>query len=187
VPIEEKSTTGTGIQSSTPRYEKVTMKLDLTPYISPDSEAVRMKLKQTIKGRSSDTVTGSGGSVFPIFTDRGIESNIVVNNGDTAVLGGLVRDEEQLIETKVPLLGDVPVLGWLFKSSRREKRKLNLLVFLTPKIIRTQEDSQQQLSKKVNERIDWLKENADGRDPYGKKIESLPRASNTERARSRKQ
>ncbi|RYZ69778.1 MAG: hypothetical protein EOP05_14310, partial [Proteobacteria bacterium] len=111
------------------------------------------------------------------ISGRSIKTNIVVHNGDTAVLGGLVRDSERVSETKVPLLGDVPVLGWLFRSHRVEKDKINLVIFLTPKILRNKEDSQQHLAKKTNQRIDWIKKNFDGRDPYGKTIDTLPRSA----------
>ena len=113
-----------------------------------------------------------------VISDRTIKTNIVVKNGDTAVLGGLIRDEESVDETKVPILGDVPVLGWLFKSSKIEKKKINLVVFLTPKIIRSKSnDGQQLLGRQTNDRIDWIKKNFSGRDPYGAKIDALPRAA----------
>jgi general secretion pathway protein D len=118
-------------------------------------------------------------STFPL-SERSITTNIVVHNGDTAVLGGLIRDEESVVETKVPILGDIPVLGWLFKSNKKDSAKINLNIFITPKIIRSTEDSQKLLSKKTNDRIDWLKRNYDGRDPYGKVIDTLPRAALTD-------
>ena len=62
-------------------------------------------------------------------------------NGDTAVLGGLMSDKETETITKVPLLGDIPILGWLFKSRSTTNDKTNLVVFLTPKIIRNPADS----------------------------------------------
>lgn len=174
IPIQETNTTGTGIQTAGTRFEKAPIKLEIQPFISPDSEAVRMKITQTVKQRRTE-VTQAG--TAPTFVERGLKSNIVVNSGDTAVLGGLVRDEDSIEESKVPVLGDIPVLGWLFKSSKRTRNKLNMIMFLTPKIIRNQEQSQQHLTNKANERIEWLKENFDGRDPYGKKVEALPRAT----------
>ncbi|MCM2280624.1 MAG: type II secretion system secretin GspD [Bdellovibrionaceae bacterium] len=175
IPIAEATTTQTGGTTAGTRFEKAPIKLELTPFISPDSEAVRMKIVQTVKQQNG--VVTSGGQSLPQFVERGLKSNIVVNSGDTAVLGGLVRDSEVISESKVPILGDIPVLGWLFKSSQKRREKANLLIFLTPKIIRNQEQSQEQLTKKANDRIEWLKENFDGRDPYGGKIEKLPRAA----------
>ncbi len=183
-PIAQSSVTGTGIQNNSTTFESAPIKLEITPYISPDSESVRMKIAQTVKQRGESITTA--GQSLPTFVERGLKSNIVVNSGDTAVLGGLVRDEEVMSEAKVPVLGDIPVLGWLFKSNRKQRRKLNLVVFLTPKIIRSQEQSQEHLTKKANERIEWLKENFDGRDPYGKKVESLPRAMTPEEGGGRR-
>lgn len=178
IPIAESTTTQTGGTTAGTRFEKAPIKLEIQPFISPDSESVRMKITQTVKQISGTATTG--GQTLPTFVERGLKSNIVVNSGDTAVLGGLVRDSEEVSESKVPVLGDIPVLGWLFKSNQRRRTKANLLVFLTPKIIRNQEQSQENLTRKANERIEWLKENFDGRDPYGKRVESLPRARATE-------
>jgi general secretion pathway protein D len=87
-----------------------------------------------------------------------------------------MRDEESIVETKVPILGDIPVIGWLFKYNNVSKKKLNLLVFVTPKIIRTISDSQRNLVHKAKQRIDWVKQNYGGRDPYGKNMDEMPRA-----------
>src|SRR5262249_1120155 len=106
-----------------------------------------------------------------------LTTNITIHNGDTAVLGGLIRDQEDLDEQKVPILGDIPLLGWLFRSKDVQHKKINLLVFMTPKIIRTLDDGHKLLSMKTNERIDWLKKNFDGLYPFGAKVDSLPRAA----------
>jgi len=174
IPVgQAQSVTGTGIQNFTPQFKEATIKLTLTPFISPDTDKVRMKLKQTVKQLGDQPLT-SGGNTIPSFVTRAIDSNIVVSSGDTAVLGGLMRENDRIRETKVPLLGDVPVLGWLFKSSQRQRDKTNLLVFLTPKVIRSTVDSQNLLSQKKAERVEWVKQNFDGRDPYGKIVEQLP-------------
>jgi len=75
-----------------------------------------------------------------------------VKNGDTAVLGGLMSDSDQQTVTKIPILGDIPILGWLFKGKHTEKQKTNLLVFLTPSVVRNQEDRNKLLGNKLNER-----------------------------------
>ena len=139
-----------------------------------------LSVKQLAK---STSVAQALANQTTILSDRSLKTNIVVQNGDTAVLGGLIRDEETTDETKVPILGDIPVLGWLFKSSKLEKKKINLVVFLTPKIIRSNrpEHSRTLFNAQANDRVDWIKRNYSGRDPYGKKIDSLPRGmANTE-------
>lgn len=175
---QTQTATAAGTQTGV-NFENASIKLKLTPYIRPDSDVVRLKIDQSVK-QPTTVSSGVGSSLASISTqlsDRSLKTNIVVNNGDTAVLGGLVRDSDKVSETKVPLLGDIPVLGWLFKSRQVTKEKINLLVFLTPKIIRNKEDSQMQLTKKTNQRIEWLKQNFDGRDPYGKTIDNFPRSA----------
>jgi general secretion pathway protein D len=156
------------------------IKLTIKPAIRPDSDAVRMELELIVKQpsnaniRSQDLLKST-----TIISNRTVKTNIVVNHGDTAVLGGLVRDEDSVQERKVPILGDIPVLGWLFKSSEVQRKKVNLVSFITPKIIRNKQDSQQLLTEKTNKRIDWIKRNYDGRDPYGATVDKLPRAAIT--------
>lgn len=168
------NTTTTG-QTASPVFEDATIKLNIKPFISPDSEAIRMEIKQTIKQPTS------GSSAPKIIQDntqplatRNIKTSIVVNNGDTAVLGGLMKDTETEKISKVPLLGDLPIIGWLFKSRDTAKDKVNMLVFLTPKIIRNPEDHKQVLRDKVEDRIDFIKGQG-GKDPFGQKIDKLYR------------
>ena len=160
------------------KTDDATIKLVMTPYIRPDSDVVRMKLEQSVKQVNPNAGVATGlANIATSISNRTIKTNIVVNSGDTAVLGGLIRDEESVDETKVPILGDIPVLGWLFKSRLMTKKKINLVVFITPRIIRGGADSQKLLSEKANERIDWIKRNYDGRDPNGAKMDALPRTA----------
>lgn len=184
VPVAATTTTAAnGTTSGNIQMEDASIKLEITPHIGKDSDVVRMKIQQTIKQLSNVNVKAKNlADSAQAISNRTVKTNIVVGNGDTAVLGGLVRDAEEVTESKVPLLGDVPVLGWLFKSKKIERNKVNLVVFLTPKIIRNAEDSQKLLSHKTNERIDWIKRNAGGRDPYGDKVDKLPRSSATANA-----
>jgi general secretion pathway protein D len=186
VPVATNSTsTAAGVTSST-QFEPATIKLELTPHIRPDSDVVRLKIAQSVKQVNPNAgVAESLKNLATTISDRTIKTNIVVNSGDTAVLGGLIRDEEAVDETKVPVLGDVPVLGWLFKARSVTKKKINLVVFITPRIIRGAGDNQKLLGEKANERIEWVKQNYRGRDPYGAKMDKLPRVSqgiNEERA-----
>lgn len=187
VPVATNSvSTAAGTQSTT-QFEPATIKLEITPYIRPDSDVVRLKLAQSVRQVNPNAgVADALKNVATTISDRTIKTNIVVNSGDTAVLGGLIRDEEGVNETKIPVLGDVPVVGWLFKSRSRTKKKLNLVVFITPRIIRGVRESQKLTSEKVNERVDWIKRNFDGRDPHGAKMDSLPRTTKRGEPRSKK-
>lgn len=180
IPIgNDVSTATNGTTTNAPKFEDASIKLEITPFIRPDSEMVRMKIDQIVKQKSNVKVESSLlANSTTVISNREIKTNLVVKNGDTAVLGGLVRDQESVSEQKIPLLGDIPVLGWLFKSKSISKDKINLVVFMTPKIIRSNvKDGHEVLNRITNERIDWLKKNFDGRDPYGKKIDDLPRAA----------
>lgn len=183
VPISQDSvTTAAGVSSNT-RFDKATIHLKLTPYIRPDSDIVRMKIDQQVKQPSTATVKSQSlAASTTIISDRTVKTNIVVPSGDTAVLGGLIHDQDQITEEKIPLLGDIPILGWLFRSKRVEKSKVNLVVFLTPKIIRNSDDNHNLLNRKANERVDWVKRNFGGRDPYGYKYDTLPRNAKSDAA-----
>ena len=182
LPIGNSTTTATGgAQTNAPVFEQVSIKLEITPFISPDSDMVRLKIDQSVKQPTTNPAVGDAlAKSTTSISDRSIKTNLVIHNGDTAVLGGLAHDQEQVQERKVPVLGDIPVIGWLFKSRNVEAKKVNLIVFLTPKIIRSMRDSHNVLSKKMNDRVDWLKKNFDGRDPYGKIMDSLPRAAQSD-------
>lgn len=154
---------------------KATIKLVIKPHISPSSETVRMNIKQTIKQVAKQQVQGAEelSKISRSTVDRALETNIVMRDGDTAVLGGLMRDEETEDISKVPLLGDIPVLGWLFKSSSKSVVKQNLLVFITPKVIRNPEDSGRLISRKLDDRVRHIKENFGGKDRHGAFSENL--------------
>ena len=96
----------------------------------------------------------------------------MIRNNDTAVLGGLAREAEQEEVKKVPILGDIPVVGWLFKSNITTKEKLNLMVFLTPKIIRNPEDQKRVVGGILDERTQFIKDTG-GKDPYGRKMDQV--------------
>jgi ACT domain-containing protein len=87
----------------------------------------------------------------PALTNTKIENTLVVNNGETVVIGGLISDDVQETITKVPFLGDIPFLGWAFKTSESKTSKQNLLLFLTPHIIRTKEDLERATIRKREE------------------------------------
>jgi general secretion pathway protein D len=183
IPVaNEVATIGnTGASRSAPKFEDAPIKLDLTPSIRAESDMVRLKVELQVTQPSTTTVRSAAlNDSTTILAKRTINTNIVVGSGDTAVLGGLIRDEDKTTERKVPILGDIPVLGWFFKSSTVERRKMNLVAFLTPRIIRSRGEGQRLVTDKANERVDWIKRNFDGRDPFGKKVDSLPRAALTD-------
>lgn len=166
-------TTGTnGSESVTPTFEDATIKLNIKPFISPNSDSIRMEIKQQVQQLANVQLPKAFTDNSQPLAKRNIKTNIVVNNGETAILGGLMREQEIDKTTKVPLLGDIPILGWFFKSNEKSKEKVNMLVFLTPKIIRNSTDQKTILSKKLDERLDFVKTQG-GRDPFGKTLDAL--------------
>lgn len=80
------------------------------------------------------------GATDRITTKRSAKTNIVVKNGETVVIGGLIQDSDEDVVTKVPFLGDIPGLGWLFKTKSKTKIKTNLMILLTPRIVKDNAD-----------------------------------------------
>lgn len=168
----QTTTPTNGQPITTPTFEDATIKLTLKPFISPATNLIRMEIKQQV----SQISTASSPKAFQDSTQpiakRSIKTVINVNNGDTAILGGLMKENDIESVTKVPLLGDIPILGWLFKSRTISKEKTNMVVFLTPKIVRTVADSNKILSQTLDERVEFIKRQG-GVDPFGKKIDPI--------------
>src|SRR5437763_3429341 len=110
--------------------------LIVTPSINKDN-FVTLKVKPEISNKVGDsTFVFAGATVSsPIIDTRALESNVLIRSGDTLAIGGLIQDEVAKARNKVPLLGDVPVLGYLFQERLNSRTKRNLLVFVTPTII----------------------------------------------------
>ena len=118
--------------------------LELTPQVLEDA-LIRLEIKQEITAIAENVAQtiGSGTATVPVgptTTKRSMETTTIARDQQTLVVGGLVRDNLTLSERKVPLLGDIPFLGWLFRFQSRQIEKLNLLVFLTPQLVRDESD-----------------------------------------------
>jgi general secretion pathway protein D len=107
----------------------VGIKLRVTPQIN-EGNAVQLVIEQEVS-----SVSGTTGVDISI-NKREIKTTVMADNGSVVVLGGLIDEDVQESEQKVPLLGDIPIIGHLFKSTKTTKRKRNLMVFLRPTIIR---------------------------------------------------
>ena len=118
--------------------------LEITPQVL-ENDLIRLEIKQEITAIAENVAQtiGSGISSVPVgptTTKRSMETTTIAKNQQTIVIGGLVRDDLVLNEKKIPFLGDIPFIGWLFKSESRASVKLNLLVFLTPTIVNDEAD-----------------------------------------------
>jgi len=129
IPFEESTNSG----ATNVEFKEAVLELRVTPLITPDN---RVQLQLAIK---QDTVgeifqTGRGGSV-PSIDTRELGTSVLVENGQTVVLGGIFQEERNFNTTKVPMLGDVPVIGTLFRRRATNDEKRELLIFITPNIL----------------------------------------------------
>ncbi len=130
---EQSSTTASTVLNSIQRTD-VGIKLKITPQIT-EGDYVKLDIFQEISAvqeTSADILT----TVGPTTTKRATKTSVVVKDGRTVVIGGLMQEEERERVYKMPILGDIPILGWLFKYKSVTKNKTNLLVFLSPHIIK---------------------------------------------------
>jgi type IV pilus assembly protein PilQ len=106
--------------------KKATLKLEVTPQITPDD---RINLDVDItKDNFIDAVAGT-------LNIKEIKTQVLLDNGETVVIGGIYEQDKNDTITKVPFFGDIPLLGWLFKSKEVKDNKTELLIFLTPRIL----------------------------------------------------
>ena len=124
LPYEQATSSG----ATSISFKKANLRLEVTPQITPDGNVV---LEVDVNKDSKGEETRAG---FAINTQH-VKTKVMVENGGTVVLGGIYQQTERNNVTKVPLLGDVPLLGYLFKTSGTEHSKTELLVFITPKIV----------------------------------------------------
>ena len=118
--------------------------LEFTPQVL-ENDLIRLEIKQEITAIEDNVAQtiGVGTSSVPVgpsTTKRSMETTTIAKDQQTILIGGLVRDNITLNENKVPLLGDIPLLGWLFRFQSRQTDKLSLLVFLTPTLVRDEAD-----------------------------------------------
>ncbi len=127
------TSTGTGSTPTNPfqtiKREDVGLKLKVRPQINEGS-AIKLEIEQEISSVSQDSELG------PYTNKRSIKTSVMVENGKILVLGGLIDDKMDVREQRVPILGDIPVLGWLFRYNKTMKVKRNLMVFMRPVILR---------------------------------------------------
>jgi hypothetical protein len=126
--------------------------LRVTPQIS-EGDNLRLKIFQEITNinRGLQTAVGSADQVGVPLSNRKIENNVVVSDGQTVVIGGLLDNNQQNSENKVPWAADIPFLGWAFKTTNDSLTKINLLIFLTPHIVRNTADLEQESIRKREE------------------------------------
>jgi general secretion pathway protein D len=140
--------------------QDVALKLSITPHLN-EGDFVRMEIDSEI----SDVVSDNFNNLGPATSKRAVKTAVVCKDTETVVIGGLVAHRITNAETKVPLLGDIPILGYLFKSTKKTTQKTNLLIFLTPYIIKDQKDLKAIYERKLRDRREFLERYTRFRDP----------------------
>ena len=131
--------------------QDVALKLKLTPHVN-DSDMVRLKIEQEIQGVVSKNYNNLG----PATSKRSAKTTVVVRDQQTVVIGGLMGNNIRNTQSKVPLLGDIPLLGYFFKYNKRTVERTNLLIVLTPYVIRDQSDLRRIFKRKLEERREFI-------------------------------
>jgi type IV pilus assembly protein PilQ len=130
IPFQEAAASG----ATATQFKKAVLSLTVTPQITPDDRIIMdLEVTQDTVGQFVPSATGG---LVPSIDTRRIITQVLVNDGETVVLGGIYETERRDAEDKVPLLGDIPGLGRLFKRTNTTSNKRELLIFVTPKILR---------------------------------------------------
>ncbi|MFH1422883.1 MAG: type II secretion system secretin GspD [Planctomycetota bacterium] len=130
-------------------YQEAGITLKITPHISTDNY-LRLEIELKVEAFSASPIAGS--VTPPPKTSREISGTVTIPNGEVIIVGGLTDEKETKTINKIPFLGDIPILGSLFRSTQTEKRKTNLYVFLTPHIISEEKfESLKKISKQQRE------------------------------------
>jgi type IV pilus assembly protein PilQ len=130
IPYQESASSG----ATTTQFKKAVLSLKVTPQITPDDRVI-LDLTVSKDSVGQNVASATGGSV-PSIDTREITTQVLVNDGQTVVLGGILETEKRDSVNKVPFLGDIPGLGVFFRSKSRTDNKDELLIFVTPKILR---------------------------------------------------
>ena len=135
-----------------PGFREVGVKLDVTPRVEPQYNSINLELNPKVTefdgfieyggrsamigtGLSTPTIIQPSGILMPIFSVRKVNTSVTIFDGATVIIGGLTREEVKTVEDKIPVLGNIPLIGNLFKSNAESYSKRNLLIFVTANIV----------------------------------------------------
>ncbi len=124
IPYQQATSSG----ATSVSFKKASLRLEVTPQITPEGNVI---LTLEVSKDSRGALTAAG----PAINTKKVNTEVLVENGGTVVIGGIFTQDEQTEVNKVPLLGDIPIIGYLFQNRVKSTRKTELLVFITPKIV----------------------------------------------------
>lgn len=135
IPTQGSLTVDDGVQTASINYRETGVQVQVTPTLNAQGVVI-MNISQTI----SNVVEGTAGSTTPSIFNRSLSTEAVVESGRTVILGGLISESNSRGETKVPILGDIPLIGKAFKSENDSTEKTELVMIVTPKVIRSSDE-----------------------------------------------
>ena len=149
-PYQTRSTTDpSGGTFESFEYRDVGKILKITPSVT-EGRLVRMKISLEVTNIDL-TSTLATSSTLPVTQKRTVDTTVIVKDSQTVVIGGLIDDSSTRNDTKVPVLGDIPVLGWMFRKRTETSEKTNLYIFLTPRVIKSPVEAERLLQHKQGE------------------------------------
>ncbi|MBI2383757.1 MAG: type IV pilus secretin PilQ [Gammaproteobacteria bacterium] len=129
IPYQEASSSG----ATSISFKKAVLSLKVTPQVTPDQRVIMdLEVKKDSVGQQVANVTGG---TIPSIDTREVNTQVLVENGQTVVLGGIYEETTNSLVTKVPFLGDLPLIGAIFRNKRNVSNKAELLIFITPKVL----------------------------------------------------
>jgi hypothetical protein len=152
--IGASTVTATGIISNTIERTIVGVNLQVTPHISPDG-TVMMRVTPQVSSPVPTQVSLGNGTTAVAFNVQQVDTTVTAEDGQTVVIGGMISRSQQRNENKVPWLGDLPYLGSLFRYRTETKGKVELLVIMTPHIVRCRADADR-IAAAESARMDWI-------------------------------
>jgi len=154
VPFITGSYTPTSGSSTNPfqtiERKDIGITLRVTPTVS-EAGAVKLKIFQEVSSVTRDKALVQSADI--ITNKRSLESTVLVDNGQIVVLGGLIQDDQQATQDKVPLLGDIPYLGALFRYESRNRKRTNLMIFLRPYVLKDEKSA----ASLTQDRYDYIR------------------------------
>lgn len=156
----------TSVQGNTQNITQLDtgIQLKITPQINAASGRVKLKLSQSVSEPSKVGVPQGLQAISTGVQSREANTTVVVPDGDTVVIGGLIRNSDSENKKQVPVVGDIPILGWLFKSAITSAQRTNLLMFITPHIVSSREGIGRVRKSILSQRKDFINKYRGGKD-----------------------
>ena len=135
--LTQTNLTSTGLSQQSIERKDTGITLKITPQIT-EGEYIKLDIYQEISAVKDALFKGAAADITT--TKRAAKTSVVVKDSDTVVIGGLIQNRDEETVNKIPILGDIPLLGYLFKTKSKTRQKTNLMILLTPRIVRDAAD-----------------------------------------------